>query len=402
MLPAELPDELENVAVDADRGGDEYGILFLFEPPGDVEQSYVHANDSGTIVAAPEPPYEPSGVFEATKEEQVELPDGTEATLEYMEPKEGELVNQGPYWEGSFEREGHHYVLRVPLQDPSGDMARQVLTSMVEVPGEGASGDGGEPPEEGAEKNGPAPGYDLISSPDGSLTVEAPQGWGVQTGADSEGEGANWSSYAEESLVSSITTASSIDGWYVGEASGAYLAASKSLARYSDYELTHSLLHENKAENCDAGPDVDLDRPGYSGKIQTWYGCGGVDATTFSVAAAPEGRECVVMLAARINGEADREAVEHLVGTFEVDCGRVTSQQLDSPSASASASVSAATPEPSQEEMICDEYGCMTPEEVAQQKALAESGTEAWWPGSGIERPQPNSCSATKTKADGC
>jgi hypothetical protein len=69
MLPAELPDELENATVDADRGGEEYGILFLFEPSGNVEQSYVHANDAGTIVAAPEPPYESSGVFEATKEE---------------------------------------------------------------------------------------------------------------------------------------------------------------------------------------------------------------------------------------------------------------------------------------------------------------------------------------------
>jgi hypothetical protein len=143
-------------------------------------------------------------------------------------------------------------------------------------------------------------------------------------------------------------------------------------------------------------------KAGYSGKIQTWYDCGGIDARTFSLAAAPVGRECVVVLAARINAEADRKAIENLVDTFEVDCGRVTSQPLASPSASASASVSAATPAASEEGMICDEYGCMTPEEVAQQKALAESGTEAWWPGSGWERPQPNNCSATQTKADGC
>jgi hypothetical protein len=61
-----------------------------------------------------------------------------------MEPKEGELVNQGPFWEGSFEREGHHYVLRVPLQDPSGEIARRALSSMVEVPG--SSGPGTEDP----------------------------------------------------------------------------------------------------------------------------------------------------------------------------------------------------------------------------------------------------------------
>ncbi len=144
MLPADLPEELGNVAVDADRGGDGYGVLSLYRPTGNVVESYVHANDVGTLAAAPEPPYEASEVFEATKEEAVDLPDGTEATLRYMEPKEGELVNQGPFWEGSFEREGHHYVLRVPLQDPSGEIARRALSSMVEVPD--SSGPGAEDP----------------------------------------------------------------------------------------------------------------------------------------------------------------------------------------------------------------------------------------------------------------
>jgi hypothetical protein len=134
MLPADQPEELENVAVDADRGGDGYGMLSLYRPTGNVVENYVLANDVGTLVAAPDPPYEASEVFEATKEEIVELPDGTEADLRYMEPKEGVLVNQGPFWEGSFEREGHHYVLRVPLDDPSGDIARRALSSMVEVP----------------------------------------------------------------------------------------------------------------------------------------------------------------------------------------------------------------------------------------------------------------------------
>jgi hypothetical protein len=49
----------------------------------------------------------------------------------------------------------------------------------------------------------------------------------------------------------------------------------------------------------------------------------------------------VVVFDARISDEADRKAIEHLVDTFEVDCGRVTSGPLASPSASASASESA-------------------------------------------------------------
>jgi hypothetical protein len=134
MLPADLPKELQNVAVDADQGGERYGILSLYEPSGLVVESYVHANDAGTLTAAPEPQDTASEYFEATSEETVELSDGTEATLSYMEPKEGVVINQGPFWEGSFEREGYTYTLRVPLQDPSGDIARRALSSMVEVP----------------------------------------------------------------------------------------------------------------------------------------------------------------------------------------------------------------------------------------------------------------------------
>jgi hypothetical protein len=43
--------------------------------------------------------------------------------------------------------------------------------------------------------------------------------------------------------------------------------ASKTLKQYSDYELTHSLLYANRAQNCTTGPYKDYDRPPYSGKI---------------------------------------------------------------------------------------------------------------------------------------
>jgi hypothetical protein len=193
-------------------------------------------------------------------------------------------------------------------------------------------------PEQGdAEKNpteehfGPTPGYDLIETPDGSLTAEVPAGWEVETGEDSEKDaGSNtWSHHAGEYLISSITTAPSLDAWYSEQgSSGAYFVASKALAQYSDYDLTHSLFNANKDQVCALGPYEDLNRSPYSGKIQTWYDCGVDNATTFTVAAAPEGRECVVALGARISEEADREAIEHLIGTFEVDCGRVTSETL--------------------------------------------------------------------------
>ena len=132
MLPAELPEELQNVAVDADLSGEEYGILFLGEPTGEVVETFVHANSVGTFTASPQPNNANSEFFEATSTRTVELPDGTEATLRYMEPTM-EGGNQGPFWEGRFERDGYHYNLMVPINDPSGEVAERVLSSMVEV-----------------------------------------------------------------------------------------------------------------------------------------------------------------------------------------------------------------------------------------------------------------------------
>jgi hypothetical protein len=108
--------------------------------------------------------------------------------------------------------------------------------------------------------------------------------------------------------------------------------------QYSDYELTHTMLFENRSTNRTKGPYKDYNRPPYSGKIQTWYDCGPDGATTYSMVAAPEGRACVVVLDARISDEADREAIQHIFDALKVDCGRVTSGPLASPSASASPS----------------------------------------------------------------
>jgi hypothetical protein len=53
-----------------------------------------------------------------------------------MEPtmEEG---NYGPFWEGSFEKQGYTYTLNVPSPDTSGEVATRVLSTMVEVPDEG-------------------------------------------------------------------------------------------------------------------------------------------------------------------------------------------------------------------------------------------------------------------------
>jgi hypothetical protein len=196
------------------------------------------------------------------------------------------------------------------------------------------------------------PNYKVLEDPSGSLTVEVPLDWEAETGADSEGAGGpnSWSYYAGEYMTSSITTAHSLYNWKYGGAptSGTYIVASKKLAQtYTDDELIHSLLFAHKADKCTAGPYEDFARPPYSGKIQTWYDCGLNDNTSFVVAAASEGRECVVVLDAITASTADSEAVQHILDSFEVNCEALpTPTPLDasataSPSASPESSTSA-------------------------------------------------------------
>lgn len=218
------------------------------------------------------------------------------------------------------------------------------------------------PPDTSAEtKSATGPDYDLVEDPAGGLTVEVPPSWGVETGEESEkaGTGLNtWSYHAGEYIISSITTAPDLDAWYTTGASGAYMVASKALAQYSDYELTHSMLFANRAENCaTTGPYEDYNRSPYSGKIQTWYDCGPDGATTYAVTVAPGGRECVAVFDMRVSDEVHREAVEHILDSFEVDCQNVASEPLATPSTSAPSGATSspeasatATPEPPEPE----------------------------------------------------
>jgi beta-lactam-binding protein with PASTA domain len=222
---------------------------------------------------------------------------------------------------------------KVIEQSPSGGEAKKNSVVAITV-GEKRSEQAKEPEKkaEFPQNSGPAPGYNLIQTPDGSLSAEVPPSWGVETGENSEKEaGPNtWSYYAGEYLTSSITTAPDLDAWYSTEgSSGAYFVAARVLAQYSDYEITHSLFNASKAETCaEVGPYDDYDRPPYLGKLQTWYGCGDDGATVYTLAAYPEGRECVVALNARVSGGAEREAIEHLVNSFEVDCGEIATVRV--------------------------------------------------------------------------
>jgi hypothetical protein len=168
----------------------------------------------------------------------------------------------------------------------------------------------------------PAPGYQLVKDDSGNLRVEVPSGWEVTTGEDSEeGPGSNWSSFGGESVGSSITASPDLYAWHnIPGTPGIYIVASRGLAqRYTDDELVASGPNDF-SEGCELGPLQDFDRSSYPGKMQTWN----CDQGTFlTLAAAPESRECVVIVQIGMYSEADRESAQHILNAFEADCRKI-------------------------------------------------------------------------------
>jgi hypothetical protein len=163
-----------------------------------------------------------------------------------------------------------------------------------------------------------------------ALTVEVPAGWEYDTGADSEGEGGSWSAFGGEALDSSITAAADLRAWYASPGvAGTYAVASGNLAqRYTDDQLVASGPNDASAF-CEPGARSDYERGPYSGMLQAWEDCFGDPEIRFvGLSAAPEGRECVVLLHAWTPGEEGVEAAQHILDTFEVDCGAVSSYPL--------------------------------------------------------------------------
>ncbi len=178
----------------------------------------------------------------------------------------------------------------------------------------------------------PPPGYIRVEDDSGRLSVEVPSDWDdLNTGGVSaEGEkGRNWSSFAGEMIGSSISAINDREAWSSGTRGhrGTYIVASKGLARmYTDDELVN--LGPNAYSTCEAGtpqdfyrPPSSIDQPSYSGRRLDWSNCGGFsDHTAITLAAAPEGRECVVVLQIGEFGEPNEEARQRILDTFEADC----------------------------------------------------------------------------------
>jgi hypothetical protein len=201
---------------------------------------------------------------------------------------------------------------KVVEQSPSGDEAEESSTVAITV---------GEGPSSGGEALVPAPGYQLVENDAGNLSAEVPFEWGDRyTGYDGTFEGEDVD--VGEGVGPAITASTDMNAWGAGgPVPGMYMLASRELAReYDEDQLMDASL--NDLSSCDVGERQDFDRPPYSGKIQTWD-CGGDGSTIIKLGAAPESRECAIVLQIKTYSEAEREVARHVLDTFEADCERI-------------------------------------------------------------------------------
>jgi hypothetical protein len=169
--------------------------------------------------------------------------------------------------------------------------------------------------------------YNLVEHDSGALSVEVPSDWKEQSTSDSEGEkGRNWSAFLGESAGPAIAAVNDLDAWrngYKGH-KGIYIVASKKLAQTKTDDELVALGPNDYSSSCEAGTRQDFSRPPYSGRMQEWNYCTGEgDHTALTLAAVPEGRECVVLL--QIGGylQGDEGSIQHTLDTFEVDCSKI-------------------------------------------------------------------------------
>jgi hypothetical protein len=206
-------------------------------------------------------------------------------------------------------------------------------------------------PDQNAQKGQkePPPGsalnYRTFTDDTGALSVEMPSGWETvnDEGVSVKVVDAQGLVVDQEGAGTAISAAPDIDAWKNFEGAGTSLIVVKNLAqRFTDDQLIEAVPLLNFFYlHCAAGDREDLDRPGYSGRVQAWSECDLGIPTYYTLSASPEGRACAVIGQIGVTDEADRDAARHILETFEVDCGRVTSQPLATPSASASSPASA-------------------------------------------------------------
>ena len=151
--------------------------------------------------------------------------------------------------------------------------------------------------------------YVPIEDDTGTIAMSIPAEW-------SETQGGPWLIEGTE-YGPSITAAPDIDAWVDGWATpGIFFGASSSLR--ADYDVPTMLDANDFAQVCTYDARYEYEDPLYVGAYDLYFECGGEGSTFVVLAAEPADGAYIMLLQVVLVGEADAEALDQILNTFQV------------------------------------------------------------------------------------
>lgn len=155
-------------------------------------------------------------------------------------------------------------------------------------------------------------GYTTVRDDTGTLTIDVPSGWNdTITGA--------WEEEGEEigvQVSASPDVQSYNDSW---ETPGVFFGASRQLAQQNPDDTANRVLDQFQYDaDCEYDGREEYDDGLYRGYFDTWADCGGTGTVFQTIAALPESGDYVVLVQTAVTSEADLDAQQKIIETFEV------------------------------------------------------------------------------------
>jgi serine protease Do len=153
-------------------------------------------------------------------------------------------------------------------------------------------------------------GYTYISDDYGAIQIEVPVEW-------TDTEGSAW--LAGEDVVGSAVSASNNleDFWGTFATPGVFFGASSVLADAYDEE---SFLNEltDHSDNCTYDGRYEYEDQIYTGLYDHYTDCSDAGSQIINIVAFPEDRDLILWVQTQIVSDADLEALDHIINSFEV------------------------------------------------------------------------------------
>jgi len=160
-----------------------------------------------------------------------------------------------------------------------------------------------------ADTTGTSYEYTAVNDDDGILVMQIPTIW-------SDIDGRNWE-IDGDIVGNAIVAAPNLNNFYnTWDTPGVFFGASSTLLDSTDPE---DLLDAwNFSETCTYDGRYDYEDAVYVGKYDVWRGCGGTDTVFVVVEAYPPDESFVVLVQIQVVTEADLDALDTILATFDV------------------------------------------------------------------------------------